>query len=86
MASYVIHDVCGEKFLENINVKEECKPGFLLGNLIPDSSIVFGNVKDPIEKKKIKEEHRDKIQEEKINTHFRNVNDLKNNILYFHYI
>ena len=56
MASYVIHDVCGEKFLENINVK------------------------DPIEKKKIKEEHRDKIQEEKINTHFRNVNDLKNNI------
>lgn len=80
MASYVMHDVAGEKFLESINASEDVKAGFLLGNLIVDSSIIFGNETDPEERKKIRAKYRDEIQNEKVSTHFRNEEDAKYNI------
>lgn len=80
MASYVIHDVAGENFLKNINASENTKAGFLLGNLIADSSILLINETDPKKIKQIRKEHRDEIQNEKVSTHFRNKDDAKYNI------
>lgn len=80
MASYVIHDVAGENFLKKINASENTKAGFLLGNLIVDSSIIFGNVINPQKRKQIRNEHREEIQNEKVSTHFRNKDDAKYNI------
>jgi hypothetical protein len=80
MASYVIHDVAGKKFLENINATEREQSGFLLGNLIVDSSIIFGNETNPEKRKQIKEKYGNEIQNEKIETHFRRKEDFENNI------
>ena len=42
MPSYVIHYICGNKLIENYKVAPKEKSMFLVGNLIPDSSKVFG--------------------------------------------
>lgn len=90
MASYVIHDIAGEVFLAtlseklNINLSEEERNHFLMGNLIPDSSKLQFPPIDPNaskeELKKIKWERSAAIQQEKQSTHFRVSTDLDKNI------
>ena len=59
MPSFIIHHISGERLLNNLNLNEEDRLLFLLGNLIPDSS--KNNKKD--------------IQKEKLITHFRRIED-----------
>lgn len=80
MASYVIHYVAGKRFLDNMNISQEEKAGFLLGNLIADSLKIIGNITDPVLIRKIKSEHRSEIQQQKVATHFRKMEDAKYNI------
>lgn len=68
MASFVIHHIIGEQFLSkleqeyNLNISEEKKNSFLIGNLIVDSSnLINGSSKE--------------YQDEKEITHFRNKQD-----------
>lgn len=82
MASFVIHNIAGERLLklleENYGFKFtlEQRDEFLLGNLIVDSSrLKFQKVegKTTEESKKI---FRNMVQQEKIATHFRDENDI----------
>ena len=85
MASFVIHDVAGEVFLKELKEKygielsDIDKNKFLMGNLIVDSSkyklVIPDNLSDE-ELKKIKLAHRKIVQQEKISTHFRGLDDL----------
>ena len=84
MASFVIHHIAGVKFLEtleknyNINLTNEEKNKFLMGNLIVDS--VKTDIKIPEylseeEAKKLRNKLSLAIQEEKRATHFRSIED-----------
>ena len=85
MASFVIHDVAGEVFLKELKEKYGIELSdidtnkFLMGNLIVDSSkyklVIPDNLSDE-ELKKIKLAHRKIVQQEKISTHFRGLDDL----------
>ena len=85
MASFVVHNIAGEKFLQlleesGINLSPEQKDKFLLGNLIVDSSKIKKVIPEGVsaeELKKIKKYYRNLIQDEKIATHFRDNNDLE---------
>lgn len=80
MASHVMHYVAGNQFIKNYNVSEDVKAGFMLGDMIVDSSKIFGNEQDPEIRKQIKDEHQAEIQNEKFSTHFRRIEDGDKNI------
>lgn len=84
MASFVIHHIAGEQFLNElekergIELSDLEKQQFLLGNLIVDSSRINKKLPDNLnaqELKKYKRKLRSEIQEEKKSTHFRNEQD-----------
>ena len=84
MASFVIHYVAGIEFLKqieknyNINLTEEQKNNFILGNLIVDSTKLKFKVPKGLcsdEVVLLKREYSMKLQAEKLSTHFRNHND-----------
>lgn len=81
MPSYVIHYICGNKLIENYKVAPKEKSMFLVGNLIPDSSKVFGNIETASLPGDFRRRHRKEIQKEKITTHFRDENDQDNVIM-----
>lgn len=78
MASFIIHTIVGEHLLKriedtyNIEISENDKKQFLLGNLIVDSintsKEIPSNIKD---KTQYKMEIKNKIRKEKLTTHFR---------------
>jgi hypothetical protein len=78
MASFIIHTIAGEKFLNlieeeyNMSISDYDKKQFLLGNLIVDSintpKYIPDNIKD---KTTYKMEIKNKIRKEKLITHFR---------------
>lgn len=74
MASFVIHHACGCAVLDKLNLSEEEKMAFLMGNLIVDSTNISKKVPKNLSKEEEKEYYkalRESIQEEKISTHFR---------------
>lgn len=80
MASFVIHDIAGEQFLNaiqnrlGITLSKEEKNKFLMGNLIPDSSRINFTIPENVSKeelKQIKWQRSLAIQDEKTSTHFR---------------
>ena len=84
MASFVILHVVGTKFLEtlekkyNINLTEEEKNKFLMGNLIVDSvktTIDIPNDSNEEVKKNFRRKAKEIVQEEKRLTHFRDERD-----------
>ena len=84
MASFVIHHVAGVEFLKqieenyNISLTQEQKNQFLLGNLIVDSTKLKFKVPKGLcsdEVTLLKREYSMKLQEEKISTHFRDLED-----------
>lgn len=81
MPSYVIHYICGNKLLENYMVTQKEKSEFLVGNLIPDSSKVLGNIETASLPGDFRKKHRKQIQQEKLSTHFRNEKDFDNVIM-----
>lgn len=84
MPSYVIHYICGNKLIENYKVTPKEKSLFLVGNLIPDSSKIFGNVDITSIKNDFRKIHRKEIQTEKLTTHFRRKED-RNNVVMLPY-
>ena len=78
MPSYVIHYICGNKLIESYKVSPKEKSMFLVGNLIPDSSKLLGNIETASLTGDFRKKHRKEIQQEKLLTHFRNQNDLDN--------
>ena len=81
MPSYVIHYICGNKFIEKYKVTPKEKSEFLVGNLIPDSSKVLGNIETASLPGDFRKKHRKEIQQEKLLTHFRDEKDLDNVIM-----
>ena len=81
MPSYVIHYICGKKLIENYAVNSKEKSEFLVGNLIPDSSKVLGNIETASIPGDYRKKHRKEIQQEKLLTHFRDEKDLDNVIM-----
>lgn len=81
MPSYVIHYICGSKLIENYHVTSKEKSLFLVGNLIPDSSKIFGNIDITSRKKDFRKIHREAIQKEKLTTHFRSTEDKDNVVM-----
>lgn len=85
MASFVIHHISGEVFLNELENKgvmlsDTEKKQFLLGNLIVDSSRIKKQILENLsleEQKKFKKKLREEIQEEKRSTHFRDEDDYK---------
>lgn len=85
MASFVIHYISGEVFLnelenEGVMLSDTEKRQFLLGNLIVDSSRVKKQRRENLsleEQKKFKKKLREEVQEEKRSTHFRDKDDYK---------
>ena len=84
MASFVIHHIVGSKvlsILENeygIKLSERQKQKFLLGNLIADSSKLKLVINEDATEEEIKEakwRHKNKVQAEKKETHFRSDDD-----------
>ncbi len=84
MASFVIHHAAGKEFLKQlesnygIKLTENQKNNFLLGNLIVDSSKINFNIIFNLPKGEqalLKSKYDDLLQEEKISTHFRNLED-----------
>ena len=79
MASFVIHTIAAECFLKKleddygVKLSKEEKDEFLMANLIPDSSRLGSISKDASALER--QQHRMKIQDEKIATHFRNIDD-----------
>lgn len=80
MASFVIHDIAGEEFLNtlqnrlNITLSQKEIRKFLMGNLIPDSSQISFKTPENISKEELnnlKKQRRQAIQDEKTSTHFR---------------
>ena len=81
MASFVIHTIVGERFLNelekkyNITISDYDRKLFLLGNLIPDSLKLDRTIPDnlsPEDITKYKIDLKRRIREEKRTTHFRN--------------
>lgn len=81
MASFIIHTIVGEQFLNKIENKYKIKltdyekKEFLLGNLIVDSLKVDKSIPNNLteeEKKEYKITLKNKIRNEKVTTHFRN--------------
>ncbi len=85
MASFVIHHIAGEAFLNNLEregvlLSDVAKKQFLLGNLIVDSSRIKKQIPDNLsieEQKAFKKKMRAETQEEKRSTHFRDKEDYK---------
>lgn len=84
MASFVIHHVAGLKFLDKLEndygivLSDKEKNQFLLGNLIVDSTRCKLQLKEGLTKEeiqKLKYQHSQNIQNEKISTHFRKSDD-----------
>lgn len=84
MASFVIHHVAGVEFLKkvekvySIQLTEEQKNNFLLGDLIVDSSKIDFQIPKGLESDEltfIKQKYYELIQEEKVSTHFRKHED-----------
>lgn len=84
MASFVIHHIAGVKFLENlekiynINLTNEEKNNFLMGNLIVDSvktEVRIPEDSNEEEAKNLRRKFSSIIQNEKRLTHFRDIND-----------
>ncbi len=85
MASFVIHTIVGERFLNeletkyNVSISEEERLEFLLGNLIVDSvrenSILPEGLTEE-EQVEFLYQRRRRVQEEKVKTHFRDPNKL----------
>lgn len=84
MASFVIHHVAGIEFLKriekeyNVYFTEEQKNQFLLGNLIVDSIKTNLHIPKGLDEEELaflKKEYYQKIQEEKVKTHFRMMED-----------
>ena len=73
MPSYVIHYICGNKLIEKYKVTPKDKSLFLVGNLIPDSSKLLGQMETASLSGDFRKEHRDEIQKEKHITHFRDI-------------
>lgn len=80
MASFVIHDIAGEQFLNTIqnrlgiSLSQAEINKFLMGNLIPDSSRVNFTIPENLSKEELKAlkwQRSQAIQEEKTATHFR---------------
>lgn len=80
MASFVIHDIAGEEFLNsiqnrlNITLSKEDRNKFLMGNLIPDSSRINFTIPENVSKEELKQlkwQRSQAIQAEKTSTHFR---------------
>lgn len=90
MASFVIHTIAGKKLLEQLYnrgyiISEDKKNNFLLGNLIPDSTRINCYIPTNLtedEIKNFKKMYKEQIQQEKIQTHFRNNDDLEKCIQY----
>ena len=80
MPSYVIHYICGNKLIENYKVTPKEKSLFLVWNLIPDTSKWLGNKETVSKNGDFRKEHRKKIQNEKVLTHFRKEEE-KNKII-----
>lgn len=83
MASFIIHTIVGERFLNalenkyNITLSDYNRKQFLLGNLIPDSLKLDRTIPNNLsseEVNKYKIDLKRKIREEKRSTHFRNPN------------
>ena len=81
MPSYIIHYICGNKLIENYKVTPREKSLFLVGNLIPDSSKLLGNMETASISGDFRKDNREKIQNEKFSTHFRDPNERKNVIM-----
>lgn len=65
MPSFAIHTICGNELLKDLNISENERKSFIIGNIIPDVSRVPGfRFKDNIEKRK-------SVQDRKKTTHFR---------------
>lgn len=86
MASFVIHHIAGEQFLNllekkyQIQLTEEQKNMFLLGNLIVDSSKTKFNYDKNLNEEELKnkkKKERKLKQNEKISTHFRDNKDFE---------
>ena len=85
MASFVIHHISGEAFLnelekEGVVLSDTEKKQFLLGNLIVDSSRIRKQLPENLsleEQRAFKKKLRDEVQEEKKSTHFRDEDDYK---------
>lgn len=85
MASFVIHHISGEVFLNDLGRKGVVlsateKKQFLLGNLIVDSSRIKKQIPENLsleEQKVFKKKLREEAQEEKKSTHFRDEDDYK---------
>ena len=85
MASFVIHHISGEAFLnelerEGVLLSDTEKKQFLLGNLIVDSSRIKKQFPENLsleEQKEFKKKLREEAQEEKKSTHFRDEDDYK---------
>ena len=85
MASFVIHHISGEVFLNELENKgvmlsDTEKNQFLLGNLIVDSSRIKKQIPENLsleEQKVFKKKLREEAQEEKKSTHFRDEDDYK---------
>lgn len=84
MASFVIHHVAGLKFLDKLEndygivLSDKEKNQFLLGNLIVDSTRCKLQLKEGLTKEeiqKLKYQHSQNVQNEKISTHFRKSDD-----------
>lgn len=82
MASFVIHTIVGEKFLDslenlyNISISDYDKKQFLLGNLIVDSIQTAKDIPTTIEEERLVEYKmliKNKIRKEKLATHFRDI-------------
>ena len=80
MPSYVIHHIAGNKLLDKYKICDKERGLFLLGNLIPDSSKIFGNETNSQKIRALKDEYKEDIQKEKISTHFRRSEDISKNV------
>lgn len=85
MASFVIHHISGEVFLNELENKgvmlsDTEKNQFLLGNLIVDSSRIEKQIPENLsfeEQKKFQKKLKEEAQKEKRSTHFRDEDDYK---------
>ena len=80
MASHVMHYTAGDRLTSNLRLSENIKKGFMLGNMIVDSSKIYGNEQDPEKRTQIKDMYRYQIQDEKTATHFRIAEDANKNV------
>ena len=65
MPSFAIHSICGNELLRDLNISENDRKSFIIGNIIPDVSRVSGfRFKDNTEKRR-------SVQDRKKITHFR---------------